>query len=80
MNASAVRAMRLSGSAECSDLSRDGDDSRRPGPDCFNRLVELGISVAVIETGLAVVGARVFGLWPTPWIDFIGSNNVPHQW
>ena len=35
--------------------------------------VEMGISVAVIEIGLGVVGASVFGLRPTPWIDFIGS-------
>jgi Kef-type K+ transport system membrane component KefB len=35
--------------------------------------VELGISVAIIEIGLGVVGANVFGVHPTPWIDFIGS-------
>lgn len=35
--------------------------------------VEFGISVAIIEIGLGVVGATVFGLRPTPWIDFIGS-------
>lgn len=35
--------------------------------------VELGISVAIIEIGLGVVGANLFGLRPTPWIDFIGS-------
>jgi len=35
--------------------------------------VEFGISVAVIEIGLGVVGASLFGLRPTPWIDFIGS-------
>lgn len=35
--------------------------------------VELGISVAIIEIGLGVVGASMLGLRPTPWIDFIGS-------
>jgi Kef-type K+ transport system membrane component KefB len=35
--------------------------------------VEVGISVAIIEIGLGVVGANVFGVHPTPWIDFIGS-------
>lgn len=35
--------------------------------------VEFGISVAIIEIGLGVVGATVFGLRPTPWVDFIGS-------
>src|SRR5712691_5648683 len=35
--------------------------------------VEFGISVAIIEIGLGVVGANLFGLRPTPWIDFIGS-------
>ena len=35
--------------------------------------VEFGISVAIIEIGLGVVGASLFGLRPTPWIDFIGS-------
>ena len=35
--------------------------------------VELGVSVAIIEIGLGVVAASVFGLRPTPWIDFIGS-------
>lgn len=35
--------------------------------------VEFGISVAIIEIGLGVLGASLFGLRPTPWIDFIGS-------
>lgn len=35
--------------------------------------VEFGISVAIIEIGLGVVAASLFGLRPTPWIDFIGS-------
>jgi Kef-type K+ transport system membrane component KefB len=35
--------------------------------------VEFGISVAVVEIALGVVGAGVFGLRPTAWIDFIGS-------
>src|ERR1700680_4507768 len=35
--------------------------------------VEVGISVAIIEIGLGVVGANVFGVHSTPWIDFIGT-------
>ena len=35
--------------------------------------VELGISVALIEILLGVVGANVFGLHTTPWIDFLAS-------
>ena len=35
--------------------------------------VELGLSVAIIEIGFGVAGASLFGLRPTPWIDFIGS-------
>src|SRR5206468_12197794 len=35
--------------------------------------VEFGISVAIIEIGLVVVGADLLELRPTPWIDFIGS-------
>jgi len=35
--------------------------------------VEFGISVAIIEIALGVAGASLFGLRPTPWIDFIGS-------
>jgi Kef-type K+ transport system membrane component KefB len=35
--------------------------------------VEFGLSVAIIEIGFGVVGASVFGLHPTPWIDFVGS-------
>lgn len=35
--------------------------------------VEFGISVAIIEIGLGVIGASLLGLRPTPWIDFIGS-------
>ena len=35
--------------------------------------VEFGISVAIVEIGFGVVGASLFGLRPTPWIDFIGS-------
>jgi Kef-type K+ transport system membrane component KefB len=35
--------------------------------------VEFGISVAIIEIGLGVVGANLLALRPTPWIDFIGT-------
>src|SRR5712692_3696665 len=35
--------------------------------------VEFGISVAIIEIGLGVVGANLFGLRPTPWIDFLAA-------
>lgn len=35
--------------------------------------VEFGLSVAIIEIALGVVGANLFGLRPTPWIDFLGS-------
>jgi Kef-type K+ transport system membrane component KefB len=35
--------------------------------------IEFGISVAIIEIALGVAGASLFGLRPTPWIDFIGS-------
>src|SRR5262249_4220938 len=35
--------------------------------------MEFGISVAIIEIVLGVVGASLFRLQPTPWIDFIGS-------
>lgn len=35
--------------------------------------VEFGISVAIIEIGLGVIGASLFGLRPTLWVDFIGS-------
>ena len=35
--------------------------------------VEFGISVAIIEIGFGVAGASLFGLQPTPWIDFVGS-------
>jgi Kef-type K+ transport system membrane component KefB len=35
--------------------------------------VECGISVAIIEIGLGVLGGSVFGLRPTPWVDFIGT-------
>ena len=35
--------------------------------------VEFGISVAIIEITLGVAGSSLFGLRPTPWIDFIGS-------
>ena len=35
--------------------------------------VEFGISVAIVEIALGVAGASLFGLRPTPWIDFIGS-------
>lgn len=35
--------------------------------------VEFGVSVAIIEIAFGVVGASLFGLQPTPWIDFVGS-------
>jgi Kef-type K+ transport system membrane component KefB len=35
--------------------------------------VEFGISVAIIEIAFGVIGASLFGLRPTPWIDFVGS-------
>src|SRR5437867_11720070 len=35
--------------------------------------VEFGVSVAIIEITLGVAGSSLFGLRPTPWIDFIGS-------
>src|SRR5216117_2238418 len=35
--------------------------------------VEFGISVAIIEITLGVAASSLFGLRPTPWIDFIGS-------
>jgi len=35
--------------------------------------VEFGISVAIVEIGFGVAGASLFGLRPTPWIDFVGS-------
>jgi Kef-type K+ transport system membrane component KefB len=35
--------------------------------------VEFGISVAILEIGLGVAGATLFGLRTMPWIDFIGS-------
>lgn len=35
--------------------------------------IEFGISVAIIEIALGVAAASLFGLRPTPWIDFIGS-------
>jgi Kef-type K+ transport system membrane component KefB len=35
--------------------------------------VEFGISVAIVEIALGVLGASLFGLRPTPWIDFVGS-------
>ena len=46
--------------------------------------VEFGISVAIIEIGLGVVGANLLGLRSTPWIDQVeatarrvGSQNPP---
>jgi len=35
--------------------------------------VEFGISVAIIEIAFGVAAASLFGLRPTPWIDFVGS-------
>jgi len=35
--------------------------------------VEFGISVALIEIMLGVVGGNVFGLTSTPWMDFLAS-------
>ncbi len=35
--------------------------------------VEIGISVALIEIMLGVVGGNVFGLTTTPWMDFLAS-------
>jgi Kef-type K+ transport system membrane component KefB len=35
--------------------------------------VEFGISVALIEIVLGVVGGNVFGLTTTPWMDFLAS-------
>ena len=35
--------------------------------------VEFGVSVAIIEIAFGVAGASLFGLQPTPWIDFVGS-------
>ena len=35
--------------------------------------IRLGISVALIEIGLGVVGGNVIGLHTTPWIDFLAS-------
>ena len=35
--------------------------------------VEVGISVALIEIMLGVVGGNVFGLTTTPWMDFLAS-------
>jgi Kef-type K+ transport system membrane component KefB len=35
--------------------------------------IRLGISVALIEIGLGVVGGNVIGLHTTPWIDFLAA-------
>jgi Kef-type K+ transport system membrane component KefB len=35
--------------------------------------IRLGISVALIEIGLGVVGGNVLGLTTTPWIDFLAA-------
>jgi Kef-type K+ transport system membrane component KefB len=35
--------------------------------------VEFGLSVAVIEIAFGVVARNLFGVLPTPWIDFLGS-------
>jgi Kef-type K+ transport system membrane component KefB len=35
--------------------------------------IRLGISVALIEIGLGVVGGNVLGLQSTPWIDFLAA-------
>ena len=36
--------------------------------------IRLGISVALIEIGLGVVGGNVLGLQSTPWIDFLAKD------
>lgn len=35
--------------------------------------IRLGISVALIEIGLGVLGGNVLGLQSTPWIDFLAA-------
>jgi Kef-type K+ transport system membrane component KefB len=35
--------------------------------------VEFGLSVAIIEIAFGVLARNVFGVLPTPWIDFLGS-------
>jgi len=32
-----------------------------------------GLSVAVVEIAFGVVARNLFGVLPTPWIDFLGS-------
>src|SRR5207244_12659401 len=35
--------------------------------------IRLGVSVALIEIGLGVLGGNVFGFQTTPWIDFLAT-------
>jgi Kef-type K+ transport system membrane component KefB len=35
--------------------------------------IRLGISVALVEIGMGVIGGNVLGLQTTPWIDFLAS-------
>ena len=35
--------------------------------------IRLGVSVALIEIGLGVIGGNFFGLHTTPWIDFLAT-------
>ena len=35
--------------------------------------IRVGISVALIEIGLGVIGGNVLGLHTTPWIDFLAA-------
>ncbi|MDZ7364086.1 MAG: cation:proton antiporter, partial [candidate division KSB1 bacterium] len=35
--------------------------------------VEFGLSVAIIEISLGVIGGNFFGLHPTPWITFFAG-------
>jgi Kef-type K+ transport system membrane component KefB len=35
--------------------------------------VELGLSVAIVEIALGMIGGNLLGLHPTPWIDFLAG-------
>jgi Kef-type K+ transport system membrane component KefB len=35
--------------------------------------IRIGISVALIEIGLGIIGGNVLGLHTTPWIDFLAA-------
>lgn len=35
--------------------------------------IRLGVSVALIEIGMGVIGGNVLGLHTTPWIDFLAT-------